>query len=126
MAVSDIRTTVASVTSVNMNVPVPHTLASPSMTVSKKKTISAIISRFSRSEFLRESNHDDASGTLTMINTFNNCQVSLSSVAARRELLRFQNGSVVLVNAELSLSRMIFIERLLLLIILKRIFLTET
>ena len=103
-----------------------HTLASPSMTVSKKKkTISAIISRFSSSEFLRESNHDEVSGTLTMLNTFNNCRVSLSSVAARRELLRFQNGSVVLVNAELSLSRMIFIERLLLLIILKRVFFTE-
>ena len=71
--------------------------------VQKKTTISAIISKFLSPEFLLESNHDEVSGTLTMINKFNNCQVSLSSVVARRELLRFQNGSVVLVNAELSL-----------------------
>ena len=64
MAVFDITTTVAPLTLVNMNVPVPHTLAGPSMTASKKeKTIPDIIFRFSSSEFLRESNHDEVSGT---------------------------------------------------------------
>ena len=63
MTVSDITTTVAPLAPVNTNLPVPHTLAGPSMTVSKKKPIPAIIFRFPSSEFLRESNHDEVPGT---------------------------------------------------------------
>ena len=48
----------------------------------------------------------------------------LSSLAARSELLRFQNDNPVLVNAELSLLRMIPIERWLFLIVARRVFFT--
>ena len=43
----------------------------------------------------------------------------LSSLAARSKLLRFQNNSTVLANAERSLLRMILIDRLLFPIIVK-------
>ena len=60
MAVCGITTTVAPLAPVNMNAPVPHTLAGPSMTASKENQFHFQVSN---SEFLRESNHDEVSGT---------------------------------------------------------------
>ena len=63
MAVSDITTTVAPLAPVNPNVPVPHTLAGPSMTTSKENQFPPSFLRFQAQDFNHESNHDKVPGT---------------------------------------------------------------
>ena len=63
MAVSDITTTVATLAPVNTNVPVQNTFGRLSDESDERKPIITIIFRFSSSEFLRESNHDEVPGT---------------------------------------------------------------
>ena len=63
MAVSDITTTVATLAPVNTNVPVQNTFGRLSDESDERKPILSIIFRFSSSEFLRESNHDEVPGT---------------------------------------------------------------
>ena len=75
MAVSDITTTVAPLAPVNMNVPVPRTFASPSMTVTKENKFLPSLSGFQAQNFSVNSTMM-RSQEQTMRNTFNNCQVS--------------------------------------------------
>ena len=74
MAVSDITTTVAPLVPVNTNVPVAHT-AGPSMTATKENQFPLSLSGFQAQNFsvnpTMMRSHDQ-----TMMNTFNNCQVS--------------------------------------------------
>ena len=75
MAVSDITTTAAPLAPVNTNVPVPHTLASLSMTVKKENQFPPSLlgfqaQNFSMNPIMMRSQEQ------TMMNTFNNCQVS--------------------------------------------------
>ena len=75
MAVSDITTTVAPLAPVNTNVPVPHTLAGPSMTATKENQFPPSLSRFQAQNFSVNPTMM-RSQEQTMMNTFNNCQVS--------------------------------------------------
>ena len=73
MAVSDITTTVAPLAPVNTNVPVPHTLAGPSMAASKEfpPSFSGFQAQnFSVNPTMMRSQEQ------TMMDTFNNCQTS--------------------------------------------------
>ena len=73
MAVSDISTTVTPLAPVNMKVSVPHTLAGPSMTASKGNQFPPLgfqAQNFSVNPTMMRSQEQ------TMMNTFNNCQVS--------------------------------------------------
>ena len=75
MAVSDITTTVAPLAPVNTNVPVPHTLAGPSMTATKENKFPPSLSGFQAQNFSVNPTMM-RSQEQTMMNTFNNCQVS--------------------------------------------------
>ena len=75
MAVSDITTTVAPLAPVNTNVPVPHTLAGPSMTATKENQFPPSLSGFQAQNFSVNPTMM-RSQEQTMMNTFNNCQVS--------------------------------------------------
>ena len=75
MAVSDITTTVASLTPVNTNMPVPRTLAGPSMTATKENQFSPSLSGFQAQNFSVNPTMMRSQGK-TIMNTFNNCQVS--------------------------------------------------
>ena len=75
MTVSDITTTVAPLAPVNTNIPVPHTLAGPSMTATKENQFPPSLSGFQAQNF-SVSPTMMRSQEQTMINTFNNCQVS--------------------------------------------------
>ena len=84
MAVSDITATVAPLASVNTNVPVPHTLASPSMTATKENQFPLSLSGFQAQNF---------SLNPTMIRSQEQTKrpttvKCLSSLAPRGELLR--------------------------------------
>ena len=88
----------------------------------ERKPIPVITSRFSSSEFLRESNHDEVPGT-DMMDPFNNCQVSfiIGRSKPAPEISKRQPSSC---SVERLLLRMILIERLLFLIIVKGVFFT--
>ena len=75
MAVSDITTTVGPLALVNTNVPVPHTLAGPSMTASKENQLPPSLPGFQAQNFSVNPTMM-MSQEQTMMNTFNNCQVS--------------------------------------------------
>ena len=75
MAVSDITTTVAPLAPVNTNVPVPHTLAGPSMTATKENQFPPSLSGFQAQNFSVNPTIMRSQEQTTM-NTFNNCQVS--------------------------------------------------
>ena len=75
MAVSDITTTVAPLAPVNTKVPVPHTLAGPSMTATKENLFPPSLSGFQAQNFSVNPTMM-RSQEQTMMNTFNNCQVS--------------------------------------------------
>ena len=75
MTVSDITTTVAPLAPVNTNVPVPHTLAGPSMTVSKENQFPPSFSGFQALNFSVNPTMKRSQEQI-MMNTFNNCQVS--------------------------------------------------
>ena len=77
MAVSDITTTVAPLAPVNTNVPVPQTLAGPSMTATKENQFSPPLSGFQAQNFSVNPTMM-RSQDKTMMNTFNNCQVSFT------------------------------------------------
>ena len=109
MAVSDITTTVVPLARVNMNVPVPHTLGGPLMTATKENQFPPSLSGFQARNF-SVNPAMMRSQEQTMMNTFNNCQVSFIIGCSKRRPL---------VNAECSLLRMILIERLFFLIIVK-------
>ena len=110
MAVSDITTTVAPLAPVNTKVPVPHTLAGPSMTATKENQFPPSLSGFQAQNFSVNPTMM-RSQEQTMMNAFNNCQVSFIIDRSKRA-------------PEISLLRMILIERLLFLIIVKRVFFT--
>ena len=74
MAVSDITTTVAPLAPVNTNVPVPHTLAGPSMTTSKENQFPRSFLGFQAQDFSVNPTMM-RSQEQTMMNAFNNCQV---------------------------------------------------
>ena len=74
MAVSDITTTVAPLAPVNTNVPVPHTLAGPSMTATKENLFPPSLSGFQAQNFSVNPTMM-RSQEQTMMNTFNNCEV---------------------------------------------------
>ena len=74
MAVSDITTTVAPLAPVNTNVPVPHTLAGPSMTTSKENQFPRSFLGFQAQDFAVNPTMM-RSQEQTMMNAFNNCQV---------------------------------------------------
>ena len=96
-------TTVAPLAPVNMNAPVPHTLAGPSMTASKENQFHFQVFKLRISPWIQP--------WWGLRNrpwwTRSPAVKCLPSLADRSELLSFQNCSPVLVNAELSLSRMI-------------------
>ena len=75
MAVSDIITTAAPLAPVNTNLPVPHTLADPSMTASKENQFPPSFSGLQAQNFSVNPTMT-RSQEQTMMNTFNNCQVS--------------------------------------------------
>ena len=118
MAVSDITTTVAALAPVNTNVPVQHTLAGPSMTATKEDQFPPSLSGFHAQKFSVNPTMM-RSREQTMMNTFNNCQVSFITGRSKRAPEISKRDSPVLLNAECSLLRMILIERLLFLIIVK-------
>ena len=76
MAVSDITTTAAPLEPVNTNVPAPHTLAGPSMTASKENQFPPSLPGFQTQNFFVTNPTMMRSQEQTMMNTFNNCQVS--------------------------------------------------
>ena len=96
-------TTVAPLAPVNMNAPVPHTLAGPSMTASKENQFHFQVFKLRISPWIQP--------WWGLKNrpwwTRSPAVKCLPSLADRSELLSFQNCSPVLVNVELSLSRMI-------------------
>ena len=75
MAVSDITTTAAPLAPVNTNMPVAHTLAGPSMTATKENQFPPSLSGFQTQNFSVNPTMM-RSQEQTMMNTFNNCQVS--------------------------------------------------
>ena len=75
MAVADITTTAAPLAPVNTNVPVPHTLASPSMTATKENQFPPTLPGFQAQNFSLNPTMM-RSQEQTMMNMFNNCQVS--------------------------------------------------
>ena len=83
MAVSDITTTVAPLAPVNTNVLVARTLACPSMTATKENQFPPSLSGFQAQNFsvnpTMMRSHDQ-----TMMNTFNNCQVSFIIGCSKR------------------------------------------
>ena len=102
-AVCGITTTVAPLAPVNMTAPVPLTLAGPSMTASKENQFHFQVFKLRISPWIQP--------WWGLRNrpwwTRSPAVKCLPSLADRSELLSFQNCSPVLVNAELSLSRMI-------------------
>ena len=75
MAVSDITTTVAPIAPVNTNGPVSNILADPSITATKENQFPPSLSSFQAQNFSVNPTMM-SSQEQTMINTFNNCQVS--------------------------------------------------
>ena len=83
MAVSDIITTLAPLAPVNTNVPVPHTLAGPSMTATKENQFPPSLSGYQAQNFSVNPTMM-RSQEQTMMNTFNNCQVSFIISRSKR------------------------------------------
>ena len=90
MAVSDITTTVAPLAPVNTKVPVPHTLAGPSMTATKENQFPPSLSGFQAQNFSVNPTMM-RSQEQTMMNTFNNCHHLLPHKNGESKHLRRQS-----------------------------------